>query len=489
MNSIAKIWRKILEYLGILKVTIDIGNDEIRIIESYRLWFYFKVVSVKSETVHETDNLAFVIERFLERSSTHKIHRINLTLSSASIIPLFLSFPGIPKEKIRSAVLWEIERSIPLPLEEAYFTYKVVSRIVEKGSPIWNVIAVVGKRDEVDRYLDAFRSMNIIVEEVSYLPINIMSAINIEGSENAVGYVYISERAVELYIMFQKQIVSFSHYIGDFKNITQVTVRNIVDYFAMFIQRRIAFLERIIVIDKQGIASETLIEPLMDALNILTMPADGNDFQTFIRASKQPLEIYDILGFSYDPFLNLKIEPKVVQETHAQDVAYRVAMVIFIVLDILTLMFMPMILAASAKHRVIQLAESTPIEQINDVKVKEMAELLQKIDIIEEYQLKQQDLMNKIRQIKSLGIESSNLKLILVELCHLIPEDVWLKDLTIINGKGEMNGISASSTGIENFVAYLVNSRVIHNVVLSKADMSGSGQSQIKFTVTFEVSR
>lgn len=489
MNKIGGLWRRILEYLGILQVTIDIANDEIRIIESTKFLFYFKVISIKNEKVYETDNLAFVIERFLERNTTHKIRRINLTLSSTSIIPLFLSFPGIPKEKIRSAVLWEIERNIPLPLEESYFTYKVVSRISEKGSPIWNVVAVVAKRDEVDRYLEAFRSMNIIVEEVSYLPINILSAINIEGSENAVGYVYISEHAIELYIIYQKKIVSFSHYIGDFKSITGVTVRNIVDYFAVFIRRRIAFLERIVVIDKQGATPDSLIESMMDSLNILTMPADTNDFLPVIRGSKKPLNIYDLLGFAYEPFINLKIEPKIVHETHSQDVFYRIAIVIFIFLDVLTLTLMPMILSAAAKYRIIQEAQSTPMEEITDDRVKEMAELLKEIAIIEEYQRKQEDLINKIQQIKSLGIESSNLKLILVELCRLIPEDVWLKDMKIDNGRGEINGTAASSEGIENFVAYLVNSRVIRNVVLTKADMSGTSRAQVKFTVTFEVIR
>jgi Tfp pilus assembly protein PilN len=384
-------------------------------------------------------------------------------------------------------VLWEIERNIPLPLEESYFTYKVVSRISEKGSPIWNVVAVVAKRDEVDRYLEAFRSMNIIVEEVSYLPINILSAINIEGSENAVGFVYISEHAIELYIIFQKKIVSFSHYIGDFKNITGVTVRNIVDYFAELIPRTIAFLERIVVIDKQGSTPDTLIESMMDSLNILTMPSDVNDFLPVIRKSKKPLEIYDLLGFAYEPFINLKIEPKAVHETHSQDVFYRIAIVIFIFLDVLTLLLMPMILAATAKYKLIQQAQTTPIEEVTDERVREMAELLKQIAVIEEYQRRQEELNNKIQQIKSLGIESSNLKLILVELCRLIPEDVWLKDLSIDNGAGVINGTAASSEGIENFVAYLVNSRVIRNVVLTKADMNGAGRAQVKFTVTFEV--
>ncbi len=487
MNRI-KLFRRILEYLGILRVNIDIGNDEIRFIESIRFLGVFRIIAVKTEKLEDSGRFAFVLERFLEKNASHKIRRINLTLSSTSIIPLYLSFPGIPKEKIESAILWEMERNIPLSIEEAYFSYKIVSQLYENNTRIWNVLAVIAKKDEVDKYIKTFKNLNIIVEDVSYLPINILSTIDVGNTENSIGYVYITHHAIELYVILKKKIISFAHYIGNFDNINHITIHNIVDYFADFIQRRVAFLERIVVINQTTGDMSNVTETLLDSLNIITLDASKSDFLPIFQVEGMDTQMYDILGFSYKSYLNLQISSQQVRKLHTMDVVMRIVVVILIVFNIFSLSFYPVILAANQRYSIIVRAKNTPADQIKNPKVKEMAETLHTIEKISSLKTRQEELMRKIEEVKNSGIQSSNIKLIVAEIARLIPDDVWIESLGLDNNLGVMKGLSSSSGGLEQFITLLVNSKTLKDVILKDADMiKADNTARLKFTIEFGV--
>lgn len=487
MNRI-KIFRRILEYLGILRVTIDIGNEEIRFIEAIRFLGIFRIIALKTEKLEDSGRFAFVLERFLEKNASHKIRRINLTLSSTSIIPLYLTFPGIPREKIESAILWEMERNIPLSIDEAYFTYKIVSQLFENGTRIWNVLAVIAKREEVDKYIKTFKNLNIIVEEVSYLPINILSTLDVGNTENSIGYVYITHHAIELYVILKKKIISFAHYIGNFDNINHITIHNIVDYFADFIQRRVAFLERIVVINQTSGDLSNVTETLLDSLNIITLDASHADFLPVFQAEGMSNQMYDLLGFCYKSYLNLQISSQQVKKLHLVDVVIRIVVVILIILNIFSLSFFPVILAANQRYSIVQKAKTTKADDIKNPRVKEMAETLHTIDKISGLKARQNELLYKIEEIKNSGVRSSNIKLVVAEIARLIPDDVWIDNLSLDNQLGIMKGFSSSSSGLEQFITQLVNSKTLSDVVLKDADMSKTDAgARLKFTIEFGV--
>ncbi len=487
MNRI-KIFRRILEYLGILRVIIDIGNEEIRFIEAIRFFKIFKIITVRSEKQYDSARFAFILERFLEKNASHKIKRINLTLSSTSIIPLYLTFPGIPRDKIESAILWEMERNIPLSIDEAYYTYKIVSQLFENGVTVWNVLAVISKKDEVDKYIQTFKDLGIIVEDVSYLPINILSTLDVGTTDNSIGYVYITQHAIELYVLLKKKIISFAHYIGNFDNINKITIHNIVDYFADFIQRRVSFLERIVVINQTEGSDGSVAETLLDSLNIITLPATKTDFLPVFQVEGMDENIYDLLGFSYKSYLNLPISSQQVKKLHIRDVVIRIVVVLLIILNVFSISFYPVILAANQKYSIVKRAKTTKADQIKNPKVKEMAEDLFMIDKITTLKARQNELMTKIEDIKNSGVQSSNLKLIIAELSRLIPDDVWIKSLSLDNDKGIMKGYSSSSSGLEQFIVYMVNSKTLKDVVLKDADFNKlNSSSQLEFTIEFGV--
>lgn len=408
--DLTALFRQLLEYLGILRVIIDVGSEEIRILEVIQFPGFFRVLSMKSEKVYDIERFSFFMERFLEKNKTHPVGRVTLTLSGTSVIPIFLSFPGIPREKIKSAILWEIEKNIPLPLEESYFSYRVVSSTVENGQTVWNVLAVIAKRDEVDRYVDTFQRMGIHVENVFYLPINIISLVKGSSSDNALGYVYLSSNFIELYVMHRGKIISFSRYIGDFTKGINITIRNIKDYFAEFIKKRITFLERIVFIGKTTDVQDEIISSLFDSLNIVTLPLSDEDLKPGLKLSEMKDDFYDLVGFSHRPAVKLDISSRKNREIHRRDLILRALVMGFLVINIVTLAALPFILYQNRNYEIITLAKKAKPQEIRDEglrqEVMRTMETLSNVIKVDAAKARQNDLIRKINDIRSSGIES-----------------------------------------------------------------------------------
>jgi Tfp pilus assembly protein PilN len=492
--DLTTLFQRALEYLGFLRVIIDVGSEEIRILEVIQFPGYFRVLSMKSEKVYDIERFSFFMERFLEKNKTHPLGRVTLTLSGTSVIPIFLSFPGIPREKIKSAILWEIEKNIPLPLEESYFSYRVVSSTVENGQTVWNVLAVIAKRDEVDRFVETFERMGILVENVFYLPINIISLVKGNSSDNALGYVYLSSNFIELYVMHRGKIISFSRYIGDFTKGINITIRNLKDYFAEFIKKRITFLERIIVIGKTTDAQDEIISSLFDSLNIVTLPLSDEDLQTGLKMSTMRDDFYDLVGFSYRPSIHLDISSRRNRENHRRDRLMRILVTGFLVLDVITAAILPFILYQNRSYAILTLARKGKPEEIRDAglrqEVLKTMETLSNVMLVDAAKTQQNDLIRKINDIRSSGIESSTLHNVLSELAGIIPEDVWVNSLSIASDGAEMSGSALSSEGLERFVEDLVASRVLNSVVLRQAEYVKTGsEKSLKFTIGFGVNK
>lgn len=480
--------RVFLEYIGVLKVMVDIGSEEIRIIEVLHFFRYFRILSLKSEKLYDSDRSSFFIERFIEKNKSYRLGRVTLTLSGTSVIPLFLTFPGIPREKIRQAVLWEIEKNIPLPIDESYFSYEIVSSITEDGQTVWNVLAVIAKKEEVDKFVETFSRINIMVEKVSFLPVNIISMVDTGNSDNAIGYVYIVPNAVELYIMLKGRIISFSRYIGDFSKSVSVTTRNVKDYFAEFIKRRVSFLERIIFIGSGQDSEGEMIDALFDSLNIVTLPITEDDIIAPLRLPEMKPPHFDLIGYSYRSAVNVDISPKKVKENCSKDRVYRVLVLAAMVLNLAAVLLFPFVLYQNASYEVVRLARKGDFVSIKDngfrARVEQMAVVLSNIQKVEEAKIEQETLTRKISDAKSSGLESSNIKLVLAELARIIPDDAWLKSLSIVGGSAELQGYSRSADGLEDFVNNLVRSGLFTEVVLKKADFNRSDiQSKVDFTI------
>jgi hypothetical protein len=497
LKMIYEYFLRVLEYLGILRIIIDIGNGEIRLMEVIRLPFYLKTMNLQREKIDEKDRLEFFVQRFLEKRATHFVKRIHLTLSGSSVIPIFLNIPGIPRDKITSVVSWEIEKHLPVKLDEAYYSYESFSRVDSKGMVNWNIMAISTKKEELNKYLDCFQKLGILTGSISYLPVHLLGILKPDGSHNGKGIIIILPNSIFLYGMIDNKIFSFARYDGNYAKINQITIKNIINYFSEmvqsdFIKRENIILEKILVLSSDKEQAEPLTEAITDAINIVTLPADWSYYKEVFHNEFYNFVDYDLVSFVYSQFMLPKIGFSINRFAHIKDTLLRAVTSLLVTLDVLTLLFLPVELVSLSEYSMIKQARwSTPVDQVTNPKVREMANEIKQIDMIKDYKERQMKMLGKIHDAKSFGLETSNIKLVLQDISRYIPDDVWLNNLTITGRNGEMLGGSLTSDGLDHFTAQLsTNSSFIKDVALKKAEMvQVNNKNIVQFTITFGVSQ
>ncbi len=472
----------ILEYLGIWNVIIDIKNDEITLLEAVRFFFFHRVISIKSEKFNNSDDLTSNIERFLKNSTTHKIRNVTLTVSITSVSTLFLSYPVISKDKLKRVVTLDIEKNIPIPIRDVYYNYRI-----ESGKINWNVLAFISKKEDIDQFVEVFKKLKINVYNIYYLPAFITYSLRKKSSQNAAGYIIISMNAVDLYILLESSVIKYSGYTGNFEDVDNITIRNIGEFFSVFLKQKIITLDKILVINKAKLNPDRLMASLAQTLNIRVVPAGKTDF---INHKDEIEDHPELIGFLNKRDASMEIAPLSIKNERQWRTFSRAAVIFIIVLDILAGAFYPSIISAKKEYSLLEKAQSLPVEQIKDGEVKSMALKWKDVNEIYNFKTKQKELLKKIAEVKSSGIESSNIKLVLTEIARMIPAEVSLKTLNINNLKGEMEGLSGSSDGLESFVVSLAGSKTLNSVVLQKADLiKEKNNTTVHFNISFGVAR
>jgi Tfp pilus assembly protein PilN len=483
-KALYQIFWPMLCYLSIGKVIVDISQDEVSVLETIRFFNLFQVLSLRSEKFADTEKLPSVIQKLLKGNPK----RVFLTLSSSSISPLFLSFPGIQKEKLKQIALWDIEKNIPLPIKDVYYATKIVSTTVADGKNTWNVFALVAKKEDINQTIALFENMGIQIMQISFLPFHITSALHFGLNQNAAGVICFAQNSIDLYVIWENQVIQFAHHKGDFKNPDKVAIKNIAEYFSSFVKKRIVPLERIVVIDK---SMDKIKEALSSILNIPVSFPQKEDFQPSLqKALDGHGERSDLLGFAWKADPKIEISPAKIKSARLKWAVWRNTVAAFLLLNILSFVLQPQIMITEREYAVIQNAKAMTPSEVQDEKARTLARKLQEAEELRSYESRYKELLRKMKETKSSGIESSNLKMVLAEIARFIPEEVELKSLSIQGIKGEMLGLSASSDGLEKFVVSLANSKILNNVVLQKADLiKDKDTTVVDFSIFFGVSK
>lgn len=479
-----------LEYVGILRCTIDIGGSEIRLLESIKLPFFYKVVRDNHEALDDLARFSFFMERFLEKNATHPLRRIHLTLSGPWMIPMFVSLPGIPKEKIGSVVQWEMEKHVPVPANQLYTGFSVLSHLNRKGLETWNVLALCAKKEDIDRITQCFKQLSIRILSLDYLPLSLFGALKPENSRASRGVIWIGHDSAYLAVLASNRIVHFSRYEGDFTNPGPLAIKNMVLFFSDFIRsdfirRENLFLEKIVIAGyPPQEALHTLVHSMTESLNILTIPADSEDYQPILlTASKNPdLAAYDI---GYFPKAGLPLFKKAA----LKDRLLRLAVGLVLLLDAVSVgMLVPMALTAT-EYRAFDRARRQPPSEISDPVIRKKAEELSGIALILSYEQKRRELQTLVRDALARKGEHSSFRLILKDISESIPADVWLDRIFLEGRQGELGGVALSTEGLGRFVDSLESSKGSMTMIsLKKADsVSDQGRALVRFTIGFGV--
>lgn len=146
-------------------VGIDIGTKSIKIIElvkSGNSWNLKTSGAVgfngaspdKANDDKELEALAEILKKTaVQVSITSK--EVNLALPESIVFTRLIKFPLLSEEEIASAVKWEAEQYIPIPLAEAVVQYLVLERNEQTSST--SVLLIAAPKNIVEKYVKVIR--------------------------------------------------------------------------------------------------------------------------------------------------------------------------------------------------------------------------------------------------------------------------------------------------------------------------------------------
>src|SRR3990170_5048533 len=115
---------------------LDIGTKFIKYVEldqmgkgRYQLLSYgmapAPVKGINSEVSIDQESLAVTIKKLLAEGHV-RTHKVNLALPEANVFTRIIQVPPLSERELASAIKWEAEQYIPLPLSEVQMDFSIV---------------------------------------------------------------------------------------------------------------------------------------------------------------------------------------------------------------------------------------------------------------------------------------------------------------------------------------------------------------------------
>lgn len=149
-------------------VGIDIGAKSIKIIElvkSGQAWSLkasgaVGYAGVSPDKITDDKELLSIVDILKKTVAQIKIStkEVNISLPESMVFTRVIKFPPLSDEEISSAVKWESEQYIPIPVNEAVIQYLVL----EKNESATSVLLVAAPKVLVERYVKIVRMAGLI---------------------------------------------------------------------------------------------------------------------------------------------------------------------------------------------------------------------------------------------------------------------------------------------------------------------------------------
>lgn len=162
-------------------VGIDIGSKTIKIVELTKEGNSFKlngsgVVGYKGITPdkfkEEKDltDLAQIIKK-LHKEAGINSKDISISLPESKVFTRIIKFPLLTDQEISSAIKWEAEQYIPIPISEAIVQHQIISRNEKGTAPGVKVLLVAVSRNLVEVYVRLLQAagLNVVKADTELL--------------------------------------------------------------------------------------------------------------------------------------------------------------------------------------------------------------------------------------------------------------------------------------------------------------------------------
>jgi type IV pilus assembly protein PilM len=164
-----------------MNVGLDIGSKTIKMVElakegqGYRL-SASGIVGYKGslpESMHDDKEFALLAEIIKKLRKEAKItsREVAIALPETGVYTRSIKFPLLTDAEIASAVKWEAEQYIPIPIEEAIIQHQIIDRRENTSPPQVIVLLVAAPKEYVEKYakLVDMAGLNLVVVETELM--------------------------------------------------------------------------------------------------------------------------------------------------------------------------------------------------------------------------------------------------------------------------------------------------------------------------------
>lgn len=120
---------------------------------------------IQSESLVDLSKITEAIKKCVE-STKIKTNKCAVSLIESQVVTRLIQLPNLTDKELSSAINWEAEQYIPLPIKDVYLQYKVINRpdSREGGQAKMDVLLTAAPRRVIDKYLSVVRAANLAVE-------------------------------------------------------------------------------------------------------------------------------------------------------------------------------------------------------------------------------------------------------------------------------------------------------------------------------------
>lgn len=199
-----------------MPIGLDIGSQSIKVVELAKESGKFRLKAagvvgysgVQIETIQKDDK-AFVslVEAIKKLFKDAKISGkdVSIALPETQVFTRIVNFPPLTDSEIASAVKWEAEQYIPMPMTEAIVQHEILGkRDEEKGSTVLVLLIAVSK-DVVKKYVQILEAagLNCVAVETELMSLGRSIAV----SDQTVVLVDFGARSTDIAIVKNEQLV------------------------------------------------------------------------------------------------------------------------------------------------------------------------------------------------------------------------------------------------------------------------------------------
>lgn len=151
-------------------VGIDIGSHTIKLIELTKLGTQYSLVAAGSAPTPpkalisplaaDTEAVAHALSKLMKDAGV-KTTEVNIALPESKVFTRVIEVPQLSTRELASAIKWEAEQYIPLPLAEVNLDFTVLRESSQTGTGKMDVLLVAAPKSLLERYLNILELANL----------------------------------------------------------------------------------------------------------------------------------------------------------------------------------------------------------------------------------------------------------------------------------------------------------------------------------------